>query len=183
MYKIMTSGQMKQYKRTSVVFDSAVFALDPFENFEEAFSEICTLYPDLAWEADSATELAQKVGLPEDVLIETIERYNHHCKMNYDEDFCKPREHLVPMSGEKYYAVKYMPSAYGTLGGIKINHKLQVLTQDWKVIEGLYGAGSDVCEIYNGTYYFYFPGNTMGFAVNTGRMAGNYAADYIQSLD
>ncbi len=34
--------------------------------------------------------------------------------------------------------------AYGSLGGVKINHKTQVLTQEAKVIPGLYPGFSDL---------------------------------------
>ena len=78
--------------------------------------------------------------------------------------------------------MRYSSAAYGSLGGIKIDHKLRVITDDYKTIPGLYGAGTDVCDIYNGTYNYYFPGNTMGFAVNTGRMAGEYAAKYAMEV-
>ena len=37
--------------------------------------------------------------------------------------------------------------------------------------------------MYNGTYFYYFPGNTMGFAVTTGRMAGQYAAAFLRELE
>ena len=48
------------------------------------------------------------------------------------------------------------------LGGIKINYKLEVLTQDWQKIPGLYAAGTDVNDIYAGTYLYLLAGNTMG---------------------
>ena len=182
-YKIMSSGQLKYYKRTRVARDVAVFSADPFTNFDEEYSKLCQEYPDLCWEADSLEELADKLCVPADTLQETVDRYNRQCEQHYDDDFGKPRKYLIPVTGNKFYAVKYLPSAYGSLGGIKTNHKLEVLTPDYKVIEGFYAAGTDACDIYNGTYYFYLPGNTMGFAVNTGRMAGEYAADYIQSLE
>ena len=51
------------------------------------------------------------------------------------------------------------------------------------MIPGLYAAGTDVCDLYAGTYYYYFPGNTMGFAINSGRMAGEYAARYALGYD
>ncbi len=182
-FRIMSSGQLEHYKRTRVARDVQIFAMDPFENFDEEFGKVCEKYPDLCFKADSAEALAEKLGVPADVFLETIERYNRQCAQNYDDDFCKPRKYLVPITGDKFYACKYLPGAYGSLGGIKINHRLEVLTPDYKVIKGFYGAGTDVCDIYNGTYYFYLPGNTMGFAVNTGRMAGEYAADYILSLE
>ncbi|HAL73500.1 MAG TPA: hypothetical protein DCM45_00230 [Clostridiales bacterium] len=50
------------------------------------------------------------------------------------------------------------------------------------IISGNQAVQSDVCDIYNGTYYFYLPGNTMGFAVNSGRMAGEYAAEYVAAF-
>ena len=46
-------------------------------------------------------------------------------------------------------------------------------------IEGLYSAGSDANTIYGDSYNFTLPGNSMGFAVNTGRMAGESIAQYI----
>ena len=74
--------------------------------------------------------------------------------------------------------MRYSSHAYGSLGGVKVDHKLRAITEDYEVIPGLWAAGTDACDIYNGTYDYYLPGNTMGFAVNTGRMAGEYAAAY-----
>ncbi len=71
-------------------------------------------------------------------------------------------------------------SAYGSLGGIEINHKTQVLDTESHPIPGLYAAGTDTCDIYAGTYLYRLPGNTMGYAVNTGRMAGEYASAFIK---
>ncbi len=179
MFRIMSSSVVKHYRRRGIDFPNEVFHDDSTEGFEEEWPKIAAEHPTIAYVADSVEELAEKMEIPVDVLVETIERYNEQCEQNYDDDFCKRREYLIPLKGDKYYALRYAPGAYGSLGGIKINHKLQVITDDYEVIEGLYGAGSDVCELYNGTYYFYFPGNTMGFAVTSGRMAGEYAADYI----
>ena len=71
-----------------------------------------------------------------------------------------------------------MPSAYGTLGGIKINEHTEVLDKQWRPIRGLYAAGTDACSIYGDSYVFILPGNTMGFAINSGRIAGENAAAY-----
>ena len=78
---------------------------------------------------------------------------------------------------------KYLPGAYGSLGGIKINYKTEVLNKNWEKIPGLYAAGTDACSIYGDTYVFILPGNTMGFALNSGRIAGENAAAYAQSSD
>jgi len=71
-------------------------------------------------------------------------------------------------------------SGYGSLGGIKINHKTEVLDKNWDPLPGLYAAGTDACTIYGDSYVFVLPGNTMGFALNSGRMAGENAAEYIK---
>ena len=41
---------------------------------------------------------------------------------------------------------------------------------------GLCAAGLDACTIYGDSYPFILPGNTMGFTLNTGRIAGENAA-------
>ena len=43
----------------------------------------------------------------------------------------------------------------------------------------LYAAGADACNIYDDSYMFLLPGNSMGFAVNSGRIAGMSAAAYV----
>jgi fumarate reductase flavoprotein subunit len=76
----------------------------------------------------------------------------------------------------------FFPSGYGSFGGIKINHRTEVLDKNWNVIPGLYAAGTDACSIYGDSYAFILPGNTMGFAINTGRIAGENALKYVRSL-
>jgi len=75
----------------------------------------------------------------------------------------------------------FAPSAYGSLGGIKINDMTQVLTEEFDVIPGLFAAGTDANSVCNPDYVFVLPGNTLGFAVNSGRMAGRNAVDYIKA--
>ena len=86
---------------------------------------------------------------------------------------------MRPVRG-KYICIMLTGRAYGTLGGIKINWRTEVLDTENKPIPGLYAAGSDTCEIYDGTYLYLLPGNTMGYALNTGRIAAERAAEYIE---
>ena len=179
IYKILSTNVVNHFIKNGVDFPTEVFHTDPTEGFKEEWPKVAEECPEYAFCADSVRELAEQMGVNPDVLEETVERYNEQCEQNFDDDFCKSRDYLVPLTGKKYYALIFRPSAYGSLGGIKINSKLQVISDDYEVIEGLYGAGSDVNELYNGTYFFYFPGSTMGFAVVSGRMAGEYAAEFI----
>ena len=83
-----------------------------------------------------------------------------------------------------FYCCKQYVGAYGSLGGVKVNHKLQVLTQESKVIPGLFAAGTDACNIFGDSYPFILSGNTMGFCLNSGRIAAESAtADLEEEWD
>ena len=161
---------------------SQAFDRDPTAQFEEVWEKVAVEFPDICFAADTPEELAEKIGVPVKNLVKTVSRYNQVCGENYDDDFGKPHRYLRPLEG-RLYAYRVICGAYGSLGGIKIDHDFRVVTQDAEPIPGLYGAGSDVCDIYNGTYYFYLPGNTMGFAVNSGRIAGENACRYALGYD
>ncbi len=75
---------------------------------------------------------------------------------------------------------KFYSGAYGTVGGVKIGENCQVLDDGDQVIPGLYSAGSDANTIYADSYNFTLPGNTMGFAVNSGRIAGLEVTKFIE---
>jgi len=132
--------------------------------------------------ADSLEELANKTGIDLDGLKRTVEEYNSFCDKGFDPIFNKSHHLLRPIKTPKFYAGRLVPGAYGSLGGIKINYKTEVLNKDWKKIPGLYAAGTDACSIYGDTYVFILPGNTMGFALNSGRIAGENAAEYIKAV-
>ncbi|MEN9609335.1 MAG: fumarate reductase flavoprotein subunit FccA [Bacteroidota bacterium] len=121
--------------------------------------------------ADTIAELCEKTGIHPEGLQKTVETYNKSCRKGYDELFNKDHKYLRPIQKSKFYAARHFPSAYGSAGGIKINEKTEVIGQDWQPIKGLYAAGTDACSIYGDSYPFIFPGTSMGFALNTGRIA------------
>ncbi|OGO24953.1 MAG: hypothetical protein A2144_08835 [Chloroflexi bacterium RBG_16_50_9] len=132
--------------------------------------------------ADSPGELADKVGINREALEKTIDEYNRACETGRDELFHKNPRYLRPVRQPKFYAGKLFPGMIGSMGGIKINYKTEVLNKDFEVIPGLYAAGIDANSIYGDSYAFVLPGNTMGFAINTGRMAGENAVEYLRSM-
>ena len=113
--------------------------------------------------------------------MKTIDEYNHVCKTGKDELFHKNAKYLRPIKQSPFYACRLYPNAIGSLGGIKINYKTEVLNKEDDVIPGLYAAGLDANSIYGDSYAFVLPGNTMGFALNSGRIAGENAAKYSMS--
>lgn len=132
--------------------------------------------------ADSIEELAEMTGIDKDALVETVEVYNDYCD-SVDEEFFKNKRFLRPIKKAPYYAVKFHPSGYGTVGGIRINENCEACDKDFEPIKGLYAAGADACNIYDDSYMFLLPGNSMGFAVNTGRIAGKSAAEFVSNED
>ncbi len=132
--------------------------------------------------ADSLEELAEKTGINVDNLLETVDEYNDYCD-GYDEEFFKRKKYLRPLTKAPYYAAAVRPGGYGTVGGIRINENCECCDSNFEPIPGLYAAGADACNIYDDSYMFLLPGNSMGFAVNTGRIAGMEAAEYVQDED
>jgi len=132
--------------------------------------------------ADSLDDLAAQTGIDPAGLARTVVDYNRYCAQGYDEVFNKKHHLLRPVDAPRYYAARLLPGAYGSLGGIKINYRTEVLDKQWNTIFGLYAAGTDACSIYGDSYVFILPGNTMGFAINTGRIAGENASEFVRSV-
>jgi fumarate reductase flavoprotein subunit len=183
-YAIITDEIVEYYRKNGLDFPN--FSAGPagvLTDFEPGFANARDKYPDCAFIAGSIEELASQMDIPYEKLKETIDIYNESCELHYDDYMCKERRYLHKIEGKIYYAERIALGAYGSLGGIAINSDLEVIDTDGKVMSGFYAAGSDVCTIYAGTYMFYYPGNTMGFALNTGRMAGENAAAYIRKQE
>ena len=132
--------------------------------------------------ADTIEELAEKTGINAENLEETIDEYNDYCD-GYDEEFFKRKKYLRPLTKAPYYAAAVRPGGYGTVGGIRINENCECLNSEFEPVPGLYAAGADACNIYDDSYMFLLPGNSTGFAVNTGRIAGMEAAEYVADED
>ncbi|MFV0441583.1 MAG: FAD-dependent oxidoreductase [Lachnospirales bacterium] len=139
---------------------------------EDQKSEVCVFV------ADTVEELAEKAGINPENLKATIEEYNAQC-IESDDTFFKGQKYMKPFKGGKLYCAKHYPAGYGSLGGVKTSYNMEVLTQDGEVIPGLYSCGTDACNIFGDSYCFFLPGNTMSFAVNSGRMAGYNAIKYL----
>ena len=127
-------------------------------------------------------ELAEKAGINYDNLKNTIDVYNRACETGRDELFHKNAKYLRPIKKPRFYAGRLFPGAIGSLGGIKINHRTEILTKNDETIPGLYAAGTDANALHGDSYAFILPGNTLGFALNSGRIAGENAAEYVKSV-
>lgn len=132
--------------------------------------------------ADSIEELAEMAGIDVDNLVDTVDEYNDFCD-SVDEEFFKDKRFLRPLTKAPYYAAKIRPGGYGTVGGIRINENCEACNKDFEAVPGLYAAGADACNLYDDSYMFLLPGNSMGWAVNSGRIAGMSAAEFVEDED
>lgn len=183
VYCITSSNIIKYYKKYGVDYPDMLAHDDPVANFEDDAVRLSQEFPEDFFVADSLEELGEKIGLKKEEYLNTIEQYNDSCEDHVDDLFCKNYRYLKPLKGKRFYALRFFPGAYGSLGGIKINYKYEVLDEDWEPIPGLYAAGSDVCDIYAGTYLYRLPGNTMGFALNSGRIAGDNVVEKVKGME
>ncbi len=179
-YCIMDESILKLYKKNGPDIVDIVHPAEAFLNFEGQARLAVEQGYEAYFEAETIPELAEKLGIDADKLQETIDDYNAMCRCGVDSQFHKPQKYLHPITGKgKYLVGKYYLGAYGTVGGVRINKYCEVLNRDHLPIEGLYSAGSDANTLYGDSYNFTLPGNSMGFAVNSGRMAGEAIAQYI----
>lgn len=129
--------------------------------------------------SNSWDEIARWIGVKPEVLKATIDEYNAYCDQGYDKIFAKDRRYLIALRTPPYYALKCYPRFLGTIGGIRINHHMEVLDQSDNPIPGLYAAGVDTGGWESDTYNVILSGTTFGFAINSGRIAGENAAKYV----
>jgi fumarate reductase flavoprotein subunit len=175
-YAIFDTALLNRYKKNGPDIISHVHPQDLYDHFDEAWAkDIAEGYEPIC-EADTLEELARKAGIDVDGFLAQVEEYNEMCDNGYDEIFEKNRAFMQPNRKGKFYCCRQNVGAYGSLGGILINHRTEVMNQESKVIPGLYAAGVDACNIYGDSYPFTLPGNTMGFCLNSGRIAGENAA-------
>lgn len=115
--------------------------------------------------ADTVAELAEKFSL--DALEATVERYNGFCEAGVDSDFGKDAAFLKPVKTAPFYAFEYVPSAWGTNGGVKVDSHLRAMDAENNPIPGLYVAGVDQGSAYCVPYYTN-PGASVGLALGSG---------------
>jgi len=129
--------------------------------------------------ADSLTEMAKWIGADPEVLIATVAEYNAVCDKGFDDVFMKAPQYLIPLRTPPFYAIRWHASFQNTIGGIKINEHFEVLDKLDKPLPGVYAAGVDTGGWETETHYPKLTGHAFGYAVNSGRIAGENAAEFV----
>lgn len=127
-------------------------------------------------------EIADWIGASPGVLGREIEDYNSFCDHGYDAVFAKERRFLRPLLQPPYYAIRSITSLNQIMGGIKVNELMEVLDNAGKPIHGLYASGDAASGLEAHTYCGELCGSGLGFALNSGRIAGENAANYIANI-
>ncbi len=158
--------------------------LEPFENgapsnwtFERAWEAVEGLINDgFVIKADTLEELAEKLGLPVDKFLATVERYNKFEEQGHDDDFGKVAYRLSRIDTPPYYGVRASAWHLTTLDGVIIDTDARVLDENCEPIPGLYAAGDCTGGRFAHVYPNLCTGLACGCSMTFGRHAGRVAA-------
>ncbi|WP_121255938.1 FAD-dependent oxidoreductase [Nocardioides ferulae] len=127
--------------------------------------------------ADTVEGLAAAIGVPAEVLAETVERHNVHAASGVDEEFGRgqdeydtffaggdgPNAALAPLDRAPYFAARFVLSDLGTKGGLVTDAAARVLREDGTPIAGLYATGNTAASVFGRHYPA--PGAPLGSAM------------------
>lgn len=153
--------------------------MEPADFIELAESAVET---GTAFKGSSIQELAEATGMNADELEDSVNRYNTMVNNKKDTDYNKSEDSLkYTVETGDFYAFDCRAVFLGTIGGVKVNEKLEVIDIDYNPIKGLYTAGTNAGGYYEGSGYPPYEGLACGFAWNSGRIAGESATEFAAS--
>jgi len=130
--------------------------------------------------SDSIDEIAEWIGADQATLRNTMKEYNDDCITGNDRHFAKQQEAMEALVTPPYHVIRCGVHIGETTGGIHINEDMQVLDREGLPIPGLFAAGV-ITDGWSGqTYCNEMLGSCASYAMNTGRIAGESAAKYIE---
>jgi fumarate reductase flavoprotein subunit len=177
-YSIFDAASVESYKTVGIPAPAGgqfMPAWSKLTKFDEEFKKELDSKKGYVFVANSIEGLAKQIGVDPATLAATINENNKYAKSSKDPIFNKDPKYLRVIDRAPFYAVKIQPRSLGTIGGVKINEKIQAVDEKGSPIPGLYVAGSDAGGLYGDTYDLEMAGSTLGFAVNSGRIAAENA--------
>ncbi|UUX33362.1 FAD-dependent oxidoreductase [Fundicoccus culcitae] len=127
-----------------------------------------------AYKADSLEELAEMAAMDPTDLVDSVASYNTMVENGVDTDYAKASESLLYGVAEgPFYAFDCRAVYLGSIGGVRVDEKLQVLDSQGQPIPGLFTGGSNAGGYYHGEGYPPYEGLASGFAWTSGRIAGD----------
>lgn len=124
-------------------------------------------------EANTLEELAEKIGVPAENLVATVETYNAAVRGDQADPFGRTIVH-EECNKAPYYAIRVRPGTVMSAGGLKVNENFEVIKTDGTTIPNVYATGE-----MTGGYraYGYIGGDALGHALVSGLIAGQHAAE------
>lgn len=169
-YAILTNVLIEQ-ETTWLIIDSAEANENVITALEADLSS-----PEIA-KGETFEELAQAMGVPSETFVQTMEAYNAGVAAGQDA-LGKDSMFLASVETGPFYGIKFYPRTMGTFAGVKTNEHFQVLREDGSIINNLYATG----EVANKVLYnqVYMSGSAVQFALTSGRLAAEHAANSIK---
>ena len=127
--------------------------------------------------ADTLEELVEKLGLPKEEALASIERYNQLCDEGYDPDFGKDPKYLNKIQTAPFWGIRRHIRCSSITAGVLTDANSMVVREDGTPVQGLYAVGNLGGQFFGGCDYpFFSPGLSLGHAVTFGYIAAKHAA-------
>lgn len=123
-------------------------------------------------------DLAKNINVDPENLAATVKTWNKAVADQKDPEFGRATGMDRGIENGPFFAIHIAPAVHYTMGGVKINHDAQVLTDDDKVIPGLF-AGGEVAGGLHGNNRI--GGNSIAETVVFGRQAGQQSYKFLQN--
>lgn len=147
---------------------------NPWVNAEKVFDSMVENGD--GFKGNTIEELAANAGMDVDVFVETYNNYKEATQTGVDTEFGKVVDYLEPMGEEgPYYAIVAEINNLGSVGGLLVNTKFQVLNDKRTPVKGLFAVGLESEGVlFNDTYVG--NGVGIGYSFTSGRLGGENAA-------
>lgn len=126
--------------------------------------------------ADTLEELAEKIGVPTEAFVASVEAYNAACEAGVDSQFGVVEQMLYPLTTAPYYATRIYASNLAVAYGVHVNDDSQVCTDDDQPIAGLFAAGNCQGDFFGFNYPVHCPGCSTGRSLVYGQLIGEALA-------
>jgi succinate dehydrogenase/fumarate reductase flavoprotein subunit len=118
--------------------------------------------------ADTPAELAQRLGLPEAEVEQSMAEWNRACQSGRDNTFGRPPASMHPLLQPPFYGAPLIPVVSNTQGGPRRDAQQRVLDPYGHPIPGLYAVG----ECGSSFGFLYLSGGNIAECFVSGRIAG-----------
>ena len=126
--------------------------------------------------ADTLEELVEKLGLPKEEALASIQHYNELCDAGYDSDFGKNPKFLNKIQTAPFWGIRRHIRCSSITAGVLTDANSMVVREDGTPVQGLYAVGNLGGQFFGGCDYpFFSPGLSLGHAVTFGYIAATHA--------